>query len=149
MDEIELNRKVNEFCRLGNLEAFREIITAIFVEIANNNCRISARTDSGPACHNFQKENCSIKIPILRYTENPIDAIWVILHEFGHHLSGDIPMVELNNPAVRLNREIEAWDFARIHVLKFPVLADRIDEFDTYAERCLDSYRRELAIEIK
>lgn len=146
MDEREINRKVNEFCKVGNLEDFREIITDIFIEIAKHGCRISARTDGGPACHDFQQEYCSIRIPILKYTTNPIDAIWVILHEFGHHLSGNIPIAELHKDEIRLFRETEAWDNAAEYVRKFPVLANRIAEFDIYAESCLSSYRRILDI---
>lgn len=144
MDQREINRKIDEFCEVGNLEEFREIITDIFNEIAKEGCRISTRTDFGPACHNFQKEDCYIKIPILKYVANPIDAIWVILHEFGHHLSGDIPITELHKDDVKLNREIEAWNIARIYVNRFPLLKDRIAEFNLYAENCIDSYRRML-----
>lgn len=146
MDEREINRKVDEFCKLGNLEVFREIIISIFNDISHKGCSISTRTDFGSACHNFQQNNCSIKIPILRYADNPIVAIWVILHEFGHHLSGDIPIAELHKDDVKLSREIEAWDIARTYVYKFHTLADRIAEFNLYAESCIDSYRRKLNI---
>ncbi len=142
MEEKVLKRKVNEFCQMGNLEGFRDILTEIFNEIAIKKCKISTRTDSGPACHTFQQENCLIRIPILNYVDNPIDSIWVILHEFGHHLSGDICITELHDHDVTLKRERLAWDYARTYVLKFPKLADRIEEFDTYAESCLASYRK-------
>ena len=138
-------RRLNEFCDIGNLEDYKEILQAIFNKIDDANCSISARDDRGPAIHEFPNErgSCHIRIPLKTFTNNPIEGIWVILHEFGHHQSGRIDKKQFTKDII-FQREKEAWNFAREELLLFPKLANDILEFNKYAQKCLESYRTNL-----
>ncbi len=139
-----IEKKLDEFCSVGKLQGYREVLQLIFAKIDDANCNISTREDGGPSVHEFanDKGNCHIRIPLKKYTKNPVAAIWVILHEFGHHLSGSIDKKDLTK-AVVIQREIEAWNLARKELASFPILAKNISEFDEFAQKCLDSYLKE------
>ncbi|WP_075351364.1 hypothetical protein [Algoriphagus marinus] len=140
--------KINEFCQNGNLEEFRQVLILIFEKIENENCSISARYDRGASVHEFQNSNgeCKIRIPIMNYCDNPIEAIWVILHEFGHHMSGAISLSDFRKAGNEfiLDRELKAWDYARNELIKIPELLSRIKDFDSFAGKCIASYERNL-----
>ena len=136
----KLERKVNEFCVEGNLERYRTVLTEIFIEIQNSECRISTRDDGGPSIHEFQAETqCIIRIPVSKFKKDPIKAIWTILHEYGHHLSGSVTAAQLKSVVV-IERERKAWRHARSFVVKHKMLSKQLDDFDIYAKECLGSY---------
>lgn len=137
--------RLNEFCTVGNLEAYREVLQKIFSRIDKEECIISTRDGNGPSVHEFPDENgqCLIRIPLKSFSKNPVQAIWVILHEFGHHLSGSITKAELTND-IRMKREIQAWELARKEMVLIPELVSQLPEFDNYAEECLEDYRKKL-----
>lgn len=143
MDRNEL--RLNEFCAIGNLEAYRDILREIFAKIDSAKCSISTRDDFGPSIHEFPDDNgkCRIRIPLRNFAQNPVQAIWVILHEFGHHQSGFIAKNDLTNE-VRMKREIEAWEFARKEMVLIPEFTSQLLDFDNYAEECLEDYRKKL-----
>ncbi len=138
--------KINEFCQNGDLEEFRQVLISIFQKIENQNCSISARYDGGSSVHEFQNidGSCKIRIPIMNYSENPIEAIWVILHEFGHHLSGPILRSDFRKASKEfiLDREIRAWEFARNELENFPELLSKIKDFESFTLKCIASYQR-------
>lgn len=144
MDDTQ--RKVNEFCVEGNLEEYRSTLSEIFSNIHSGNCRICARYDKGPSIHEFPSNNkkCIIRIPVKRFLHNPIETIWTILHEFGHHVSGSIEKSELTD-AMTIKREEEAWEYARDFLKNHDELRTGIDEFNIYADRCLNSYKQNIA----
>jgi len=133
--------KLNEFCKMGNLEEYRLILEGIFEKIYQSHCKISARYDGGPSIHEFRDASgtCHIRIPLLKYSGKPVEAIWVILHEFGHHLSGPISRSELKDN-VRMAREELAWKYAREQLAFYPELIGFISDFDEYASKCLKSH---------
>ena len=137
--------KVNEFCHNGDLEEFRHVLISIFKKIENENCTISTRY-GGPPTHEFTDSNghCRIRIPIKTYVTNPTEAIWAILHEFGHHQSGPISNSNYQRDDERfvLSRELKAWEDARSELSNYPELLKRIDDFETYSYNCIQSYKR-------
>jgi hypothetical protein len=134
-------RRLDEFCKVGNLEDYRDVLQAIFSKIDQANCRISTREDGGRSIHEFpnQDGNCYTRIALKSFAENPIEAIWVILHEYGHHQSGTVEKSSFTK-TVSLAREQQAWNIAREELLQYPTLACHIIEFDNYAHKCLKSY---------
>lgn len=136
-----MNKKLDEFAQISKHKNFLTIILQIFKEIEFEGCNISARYDTGPSIHEFSEKgrNCLIRIPIKEFVNRPSEAIWTILHEFGHHMSGNISKNKLNEETI-LMREKEAWDFARKYILNIQELHDNIEQFEIYAEKCLKSY---------
>lgn len=139
-------RKVDEFCVKGSLHEYRDVLLAIFRRITEAGCQICSREDCSISNHDFEADKCQIRISLLKVYEDPLEIIWTILHEFGHHLSGRIDRAKLDDPIFRMAREQEAWERARIEVLIYPVLADNISHFDSYSLRLLDNYKRELGL---
>ena len=144
MPDSKEKKLVDEFCAKGSLHEYSEILYSIFERIKEAGCRISAREDSAISNHDFETDKCQIRISLLKVYDDPLEIIWTILHEFGHHLSGRIDRAKLDDPIFRMAREQEAWDRARIEVLIYPVLADNISHFDSYSLRLLDNYKRKL-----
>jgi hypothetical protein len=137
--------RLNEFCKVGNLENFRETLESILNKIDESLCNISTREDGGPSVHEFPdiSGTCRIRIPLKKFAERPLEAIWVILNEFGHHLSYTINKSELNDK-IRMEREKLAWKHARELAMIYSELEEHISDFDKYSEKCLDSYRTKL-----
>lgn len=138
----KIKKKVNEFCIEANLENFREVLVDIFSRIEENNCWISARYDAGPSIHEFPNDTgrCMIRIPINQFKDKPIKIIWTILHEFGHHISGRFDKNNASAPGFIIQREISAWEYARSYIIENEHLRDQIDEFNIYADSCLNTY---------
>lgn len=81
-------RLVDEICSVGKLESYRIVLEEILIRIHNNGCRVSTRydVDFSNFWEDLEKGN-RIQVS-LRKVEKPLDIIWKLLHEFGHHLSG-------------------------------------------------------------
>ncbi len=133
-------QKVNEFCKEGNLEEYREILQDIFQKIENANCRITARYDSDFSVHEENNGKCLIRISLRNNNVVPINILWTIFHEFGHHISGTIEKKDENDFNKKILSEKNAWRNAKIEVLKYPSLNCRIDEFEKFRNECLETY---------
>ena len=127
------DRTVAEFCAKGNLENYKEILKQIFEKIENKGCQISTREDDISSRHWFIKEKCLIQISFLQSYNNPLDIIWTILHEFGHHLSGEPNKADEGNLDILIEREKLAWDYAREELFSYPELNKSIKDFEIYA----------------
>lgn len=139
----ELDRKVDEFCAKGNLFAYNATLEVVFNAVINSNCNISARYDGGPSLHEYSdgRSHCLIRIDINKFKDSsPVCAIWTILHEFGHHFAEKIKKSDMTNSVI-LQREKDAWGYARMQVLLLTELNDKLDDFEKFAGKCLDSYR--------
>ena len=136
----KIERTINEFCANGYLENFKQVIVAIFKEINTENCQISARYDENKSSHIFSGEKCRIQITLQNVYEEPIEVIWTILHEFGHHLSGKADKYRKHDFLYTIEREKLAWKLARFKAIAHPLLLKQIDSFDRYSEKCIESY---------
>jgi hypothetical protein len=145
MLKSKFDRNVDEFCDYGNLEKYRDLLIDIFSKIEIAGCRISTRQDKPLNIHSkTENGNCLIQIyadPKFNqcFYQDPIEIVWIILHEFGHHQIGVIDKKDVNNPEIRNFHEKKAWEYARTEVLKYQMLSDRITEFDYY---CIESLKK-------
>ena len=143
MHHDKKEQKVNAFCAKG-LENYRDIIAAIFKQIEKSKCHISARYDGGHSLHEFTDTNgkCRIRICLQKQYDNPIEIIWIILHEFGHHLSEPMDVEDRSNFQLRIEREKLAWEKAEKLLILYPKLLELKSNFDNYQKQCLETYMR-------
>ena len=139
MDKEKKQRKLDEFCSEGNLEHYREELRVIFDMIELGGCNISSRTDEHSSQHSFSKEGCMIRVSLKSCYDDPLDIIWTILHEYGHHLSGMSAVGRLSREH-KLDRERKAWDHAEKLLPQFPRLFQNKEAFNHYREQCLNTY---------
>lgn len=133
-------QKLNEFCKVGYLEPYRNELSDIFDLIDSEDCNISSRTDEFSSQHIYDNETCRIRISLQRRYDDPIEIVWTILHEFGHHCSGRAPRVRLNKEQ-KVIREQLAWEYAEDMLCQFPKLLERKQEFISYMQKCLSTYQ--------
>ena len=107
------DQNINEFCKRGNLEKYRAVITNIFQKIENSGCRISARYDADVSLHEVFNGKCIIRISLQDIYKDQVQILWTIFHEFGHHVIGAIDKKDENNFEKRILCERKAWDFAK------------------------------------
>ena len=135
-------QKINEFCGLGNLERYRNELEGIFDLIEAHGCKISARTDEHSSQHVYDSiGGCHIRISLQEQYKAPVDILWTILHEFGHHLSGK-SSTSKHTKEQKLKREVLAWYYAEKLLGEFPRLSDMKPAFIAYKDECLDSYNK-------
>ncbi|WP_298152237.1 hypothetical protein [Flavobacterium sp.] len=132
-------QKLREFCIEGNLGQYRNELEIIFNLIEAAGCRISSRTDEHSSQHVFEKDGCRIRISLQKKYENPLDIIWTILHEFGHHLSGKSSVPKFTKEQ-KIEREILAWKIAEKYIIDQPRLFTEIRGFMEFKKKCLKSY---------
>ncbi|MBI5539790.1 MAG: hypothetical protein HY951_07010 [Bacteroidia bacterium] len=140
MLSFKIEQRVNEFCYKGNLEEYRDILKDLFQKIYDSGCQISTRDDSVVSQHETINEKCLIRISLHPINNIPIQTLWTIFHEFGHHLSGAINKKDENDWNIRYASEERAWEQAKIEVLKYPTLSKQINDFDKYKTKCLEDY---------
>lgn len=139
-----LSQRVGEFCDAGGLEEYREEVELIFAKIYEKECRISSQVYDTQCKHEFFPDGCLIRISFKKPFDKVEEMIWTILHEFGHHLSGRIPMCDQEDKSKIVAREKEAWRLARLEVLRYPRLAAQMADFDRYAAELIAGYVRVL-----
>lgn len=119
-----------EICKIGNLEYYVEEISSIVKGIETYGFAVAPRYDI-----EISSIAWDLKIirPSLKKGDRGLTTIWDLLHEYGHLLDGhpDTPSIE---------REINAWDYAKLEVLKYPKLMEFLDDFESRKEECLKSY---------
>lgn len=130
---------LNEFCKVGKLESFRDLLIQLFEIIEKSGCRISSRYEKLTSSHEFEIKGCCMRICLREIYSDPIEIIWTILHEFGHHISGK-PALSIDSLLTKISREKIAWELGRPIAMQFPSLAIKIDSFDKYAEACIQTY---------
>lgn len=138
----KLARTIDEFCDLGNLEDYREVIAQIFKEIEADGCKIAARTDGVVSQHEHNANDCIMRISLVKdhYTK-PIEIIWTILHEFGHH-QDPLRKEDENDSERRLQSEEKAWSWAESKLDDFKELLAEKDSFLNFKQKCLHTYSR-------
>lgn|GEM_PF-1001673 len=146
MFESKEARILAEFCDKGSLQNYKETLKMVFDKIWMSGCQIAAREDCDLSSHSFDEGRCIIRISLSKKYDDPIEIIWNILHEFGHHLSGDIDKAKLSDATTQLEREINAWKLARIEALLHPLLSVKISDFDQYKKKCLKGYEKAAAL---
>jgi len=129
---------IHELCRNGKLEEHRKILSQIVKEIEDLDCIIS--------CHYLNNESyieqrtdievkSHIRISLKANRTDPLEIIWDILHEYGHHLSG-----KKNKEDLTLEREKEAWGYALIEAKKYFDSEEELACFEKYKNLCLKTY---------
>lgn len=139
-----LSQRVREFCDAGGLKEYEDEVQLIFARIYEEGCRIASRYDDAACVHEFHPDTCLIRISFNKPFPEPVEMIWTILHEFGHHLAGRIPVSDKKDKAKVIAREREAWELARFEVLRYSRLTERIGNFDRYAAGLVEGYERVL-----
>jgi hypothetical protein len=135
----KIDRTIDEFCNIGKLESFRTSVSQLFKHIEASGCTISSRQDEKRSSHEFNNKKCIMRICLLDIYNEPIEIIWTILHEFGHHITGK-PSEKQIDFSSKLDRERIAWQEGRLIALNFPAFTERIYDFDKYANHCLQTY---------
>ncbi|MEO8402992.1 MAG: hypothetical protein ABI480_00295 [Chitinophagaceae bacterium] len=136
---------LDEFCENGKLNDYRSLLTQIFERIIMGKCKIAAQYNCNKSLHSFDLNSCIIRISLSKTYNNPIEIIWTLFHEFGHHKSGKIDK-KLLDPVTTLRREQEAWDLARQEILIYPELLATLSEFEKYKQKCLEGYEKAASI---
>ncbi|TXI95277.1 MAG: hypothetical protein E6Q35_09950 [Chryseobacterium cucumeris] len=133
---IKRIKLIDEFCKNGKLEPFRELMTKILDEIQDRGVQVSIRYDVDFS--NFEDfasdENKRIRIS-LKNVKDPLEVIWVLLHEYGHFLSH----TRQNNDSP-IAREELAWEKAEEVIKNYSELNEFSISFESCKKRCLNSY---------
>ncbi len=139
-DRTKIEEKVNEFCKKGELYDYRDILLKIFEDIVKKGCWIYPVEIFGDekSSHQINGTCCHIEISLKsNQYSNPLDIIWTILHEFGHHLSG-LP----NGKEKSIERERQAWDLGQKILNEFPKLKVKEKDFENFRDTCLINYKK-------
>jgi hypothetical protein len=135
----KLTRTIDEFCKNGILEDYRDIIQDFFCYIEKENCKICARYDSKKSSH----VDGVIRISLLPIYKNSLEIIWTIFHEFGHYVSGAIDKKDEHNLEMRIASEEKAWEYAQKKITEYSKLAEQIGAFESYKSECLETYYKQ------
>lgn len=128
-------RLLDEFCDKGKLEPHRETLFQILSDIHENGCKVSARYDADYSNidPNTVKPN-HIRISLSKVSK-PLDVIWILLHEYGHYLSGPRKTQD-----TKIYREELAWQLADNELKKYVNLHSEMESYETCKNKCLQSY---------
>ncbi len=130
------DRLVNELCKNGNLENHREPLASLLDLIHKSGVKVSTRYDMPSSSYEaYVDADKRIRVSLYDLTD-PLDVIWEIMHEFGHHLSG-----ERKPEDDTMAREELAWLYADNLLQQFPYFISFKKQYDTCKQNCLHSYR--------
>ena len=146
MKDVQQNPRIlNEVCKKGNLEQYRQIVKELFDFINKHGCRIATQYHRPTSTLDWSPPTG----PIIRLNpevhSEPLHVIWILLHEFGHFLSGKPQTPHLNNQQ-RWERELLAWEHADQQLNKFPVLLPYMESYIHQRANCLKTYEDNLGI---
>lgn len=129
------NQLINEICKNGLLEEYRDTIRAILEEIFANGAKVSCKYNE--TASNIDRDRVRpyhIRVSMIE-VKHPLNIIWNILHEYGHYL--DWPVKQEDS---RIDREKTAWRYAEQMLPKYPKLLDGIAYFEHHKNWCLSTY---------
>lgn len=110
-------------------------MSLLYDEIESNGCKISARYERPTSSHEFLSDGCIMRVCLKDIYVKPIEIIWSMIHELGHHISG-----RPDKYSDKISREKLAWELGRSIATKFPELALKIDDYNDYARICVQTY---------
>jgi hypothetical protein len=132
------DRLVSEFCSKSNLSDFEKEIANLIAKIKADDADVSCcDTCEASVIEQSMDRKNMIRISFKYKKDNPIHYLWDLIHEYGHHLSG-----QTENRTIDINREIEAWDNGMKYLKGVPSLLKHASDYENYREKCLDSYRK-------
>jgi len=134
-------QKIDEFCKEGHLEDYRDLVTRILDDLQNKGVVISARYDV--EFSNFETYDDTpehIRVSLKNVTV-PLNVIWILFHEFGHFES---PKAKPGDNIIE--REELAWNFAEKTLAKYPELLKQKESFEACKKWCLNTYYRRYGI---
>ena len=136
----KIDRLVKEFCAKSNLFDFAKEITDLIVKIQSDNADVSCcdTCETSVIEQNTDRKNM-IRISFKYGKDNSIHYLWDLLHEYGHHLSG-----QPKNRNIDINREIEAWNNGMNYLKRIPSLLKHLADYENYRDKCLDSYKKHI-----
>jgi hypothetical protein len=141
IDRKEMLKK--EIVVKGKLQDFEEVLSEIIDDIYDPvYCTISCSDIEENSVNEQSELGSRIRIGFKNRTGDPLNVIWIILHEYGHHLSS---MPKSRYPS--MEREYQAWDYAYEEIKKYPKLQEHIDSFYEYKDECILDYKRKLGIQ--
>ncbi|MBA3285421.1 MAG: hypothetical protein ACR2GN_03935 [Bacteroidia bacterium] len=126
-DEIVSNCNLNEFA-----DTLYKILNLIYAsDCLISCCDIYHVSSIEQSIDNSKKSHIRISLK----HEKSIHIIWDILHEFGHHLSGNP-----NGNEKTLERENKAWDIAHDYLKSFSDLVKYKTDFHEYRTKNIETY---------
>lgn len=128
---------INEICKNGLLEDYRDTIELILKEIFKNGAKVSCKYNETPS--NIDPDRVRphhIRVSMIQ-VKDPINIIWNILHEYGHYLDWPVKVKDS-----RIDREETAWKYAELMLRRYTQLLKEIEKFDIYKNWCLGTYYR-------
>lgn len=131
---------LQELIKFGKLEDYAAELQDIIERIRQDDCEISTIYNDKCSRLEFSKIKSfknRIRLSLADIRLHPLDLIWDLLHEFGHHQSG----LKQDND-IELEREELAWKLAEIELAKYPRLAEEIESFNLRKASCLKTYHR-------
>lgn len=134
-------RVLKEFCSKGNLQDYETILSEIITEIESAGCKLTSRYDEDiRSSHSYNEQGCLIRISLRKdIYQSPLFIIWLILHEFGHHIS-PIKKEEENILSIRIKKEQDAWKWAYKRMSKIDRLKKEESNFLTCKQLYLNTY---------
>lgn len=131
-----------------DLERFREVLERVVSEAEERGFDVSTRYDEPvSSCETYGGEVADRFRGRIRVNPRDVsdcDALWDLIHEFGHCLQG-FPPVELvaDRGDPWLEREEDAWTRGWDHVVhQFPWLLAHRKDYDARRAACMESNRR-------
>lgn len=127
---------LNEFCKNGKVEPYRELFNKILNDMLDDGVAISTRYDVDFSNYEDYSTADSKRIRIsLRNVSEPLDVLWILFHEYGHFLS---PKRKFDDN--KIDREELAWEKAEEAIKRYPELTSFYSSFEQCKSRCLTSY---------
>lgn len=128
-------RLIDEICDNAQLQDYRATLTQLVAMIEDDWCKVYADYSRKASSYNVTIDEAPIIRISLLVVKEPINVIWRLLHEYGHHLSGP------RYPAdTKIFREELAWKYAEPLLEKYPELLKRKVEFDQCRDHDLGTY---------
>jgi hypothetical protein len=130
-------RLLEEICAKAKLDvAYSGTLATIIGRIEADDCEVFTRADGLPSSYEHYTDRPSIiRISLINVGE-PLNIIWRLLHEYGHHLSGKRQAEDQD-----IVREKLAWKHADGLVQEYPDLILRINDYERCKEHDLETYR--------
>lgn len=130
---------LQEIVQVGKLEDYNTELDEIVKCIKQNGCEISTTYIEDRSCLVSSKTSSNknrIRLSLKEPRSHPLDLIWDLLHEFGHHQSG--PKQDTDDT---IEREELAWELAEIELAKYPRLLQEVGNFISHKNNCLKTYK--------
>lgn len=134
------------------ISSFREVVQYIHADLCSRDFNVGLRCGkpfrSEIDWNAGQGPNVVHIYPCSGPDEYPLNALWDLLHEWGHSIDNPPPLgYKCDGSPESLERETKAWNLGWCRTVgSFPSLSQQEGDFRRRQEECLDTYRFPLAM---